>query len=139
MTEELKIEAGKFYRTRDGQKVGPAKYQDDASGQKRNWLVSGCAYRSDGTPYDTGGYNWPLDLVALWADEPASPVRTVTRREIVPGMYAGDLVEIDRNAVVSEDGVSLWLPRNHRWIATDLRAAAAIFTQLADALDEQKP
>lgn len=64
--------------------------------------------------------------------EPAndnSPIRTVTRREIVPGTY--DVVEVET------DG---WLSVKFdeaEPTASTLRSAARIFNEIADVLDEQ--
>lgn len=64
------------------------------------------------------------------ATSTSSPVRTVTRKEVVPGVY-GD-VEV---AATNEDGVSIWLPANSRYTATRLRTMIATLTEIADALD----
>jgi hypothetical protein len=57
-----------------------------------------------------------------------SPVRTVTRREIVPGGYG--CVEISRSGMVKTSG----------WIdgASTIREAARIFNEIADVLDEHE-
>lgn len=69
----LKIEAGRYYRTRDGRKVGPmepAKYSDgwyDAATR-----VTSQRWEKDGT-FIPGELSL-LDLIAEWVDEPAAPV-----------------------------------------------------------------
>ncbi len=63
----------------------------------------------------------------------ASPVKTVTRKEIVPGVYGR--VDIDD---VDEEGVYIRLPRNARWEADELRETATIFNELAGALEDGK-
>lgn len=74
-TGKLTIETGKFYRTRDGRKVGPVgpnegglqgyPWQDDSS-----W--SDC-WTADGRYYEDV-VDSVHDLIAEWADEPAAPV-----------------------------------------------------------------
>jgi hypothetical protein len=132
---------GAYGRTRDGRRVGPL-YDNRKSDDHRNyaWKCLGVEYihRSDGKD---GPYNaaWcvdgrfyettthPLDLVAEWID---SPVRIVTRREIVPGTYGtvavGD-VTTNGNAVAISVGSGHYTP-------DELDAAARVLTQLAGAL-----
>src|SRR5690606_1883497 len=83
--EVLKIEAGKYYKTRDGRKVGPY-----CKARPSNvWITE------DGNILNSRYSNGKLqlncendaDLIAEWQDETTSPIRTVTRREIVPGVY----------------------------------------------------
>lgn len=68
--DKLTIEAGKFYRTRDGRKVGPARYYGFNDGYPFEvefgyWVSdSGQAQPSSSGP----------DLVAEWVDEPAVAV-----------------------------------------------------------------
>ncbi|MBB2819039.1 UNVERIFIED_ORG: hypothetical protein GGD59_002284 [Rhizobium esperanzae] len=65
----ITIEAGKFYKTRDGRKVGPVtvdEFKIVSSPEFRNhWYDNGLSYL-DGTQSDT-------DLIAEWVDEPAAP------------------------------------------------------------------
>ncbi|MCU0803421.1 MAG: hypothetical protein MUD11_16975 [Rhodobacteraceae bacterium] len=99
----LKIEAGRFYRTRDGRKVGPmnvppkAKYWSEIvfadtkndDGGFYGWLVSGAYFENRESRED---------LIAEWTDEPA-PVREVgTLAEI--GARVGDVVECLDNTEV---------------------------------------
>jgi len=69
----MKIEAGKYYKTRDGRKVGPMA--------KTKWpkIMRGCIFlfnKSDGTHGDRDDsnpviFNDPnLDLIAEWTDNP---------------------------------------------------------------------
>lgn len=62
------------------------------------------------------------------------PVRTVTRREIVPGMYG--CVEV---LSFDKDGVTITFGPSCPYLcAEELRSAAMIFSQLAEALEDQK-
>lgn len=71
----MQIEVGKYYRTRDGRKVGPIRqYEDDteffdihdiAGTTESGWIWD-----------ETGielGKNRDIDLIAEWTDEPAQP------------------------------------------------------------------
>jgi len=77
-----------------------------------------------------GVYDANLELVKSAEDK--SPIRTVTRREIVPGQYG--YIEISD---VNNEGVSLWLPRNQRWSSEKLREAAYVLNQLAEVLEDE--
>ncbi len=81
-----------------------------------------------------GSINWgdeELELV-----EPALPVRKVTRTEVVPGTYGRiDVLETDIAACV---GVRFdYSEPFAACTAAELRAAAAVFLSLAEALEEQ--
>lgn len=122
MASKLKLEVGRCYKNAHGEKIGPiADHQ---------W--------SDGFPYHGGRgmgfYNahgiaqssQRPDLIAEWTDSPTGPVRTVTRKEIMPGDY-GDVC-VSRTGsitcVTTRDPVRI-------------RAAIATLTEIADALEEQ--
>lgn len=129
----MKLKIGGFYRTRDGRKVGPMRkphgvnerYQWDATGEHG----TGQFYKDTGEADDGHDY----DLIAEWVDEPAAqpaaPVRTVTRKEIVPGAYG-------RVHVTSaDDGVDIEANLHSDDIAS-IRAAIATLTEIADALED---
>jgi hypothetical protein len=135
----MQIEAGKFYRTRDGRKVGPISHY--STSPSKHWTAPELEgawapyWYADGQFWPEGAESKPgtegRDLVEEWAD--SGPVRTVTRKEIVPGKYG--FIEIDgANGAVQPEGISLWFPPNKRWTEMELRAAAATMTELADAL-----
>lgn len=73
----------------------------------------------------SNGYRWKESELELI---PASPIRTVSRREIVPGVYGATEVgdEFVRTTV--------WLYGDTT--ADDLREAAHLFNQLAEVLEE---
>lgn len=61
----LQIEEGKFYRTRDGFKAGPAMRHSNPS---YPWHVGNWTYTNDGRVNIRGESS--VDLVAEWTDEP---------------------------------------------------------------------
>jgi hypothetical protein len=98
----LKIEAGKYYRTRDGRKVGPM-YKSDGEWVCDNmideyipmWnLKTGVAnFTTEGPKSDYPQY----DLIAEWADEPAAPKLW---RDMTPGTQ----VQVFRDGRGWQDG-----------------------------------
>lgn len=66
----LNIQAGKFYKTRDGRKVGP--YQHVFSDIWRVGVDHSTAVYEDGTT-SRSGVEHNNDLIAEWVDEPAKP------------------------------------------------------------------
>ena len=69
----LQIEAGKYYRTLDGRKVGPMVKSSDLTRQYP-WEV-----KDNRWCWDDSGRRFPCsnepetDLIAEWTDEPAQP------------------------------------------------------------------
>jgi hypothetical protein len=125
----VKIEAGKYYKTRDGRKVGPMKYCVDYNDHpwEEDFNKSTHIWRDDGT----SGFLGDPDLIAEWPTK-TGPVRTVTRKEIVLGVYGR--VGIDR---VSDGYASMYFGGDSMLDAAELRAAAATLIEIADALDEE--
>lgn len=124
---EMKIEAGKYYKTRDGRKVGPIenrKREDAEHPFIWNWPDGrgNRIYKPDGTNYSDRND----DLISEWQDESPSPIRTVTRREIVPGSYG--VIQVHK------DGKIGMLPSVKS--ADQLREAAHILNQIAEVLEE---
>lgn len=85
----LKIEAGKYYRTRDGRKVGPMKAAKSDLYAFSGLLVGGGytkIFQSTGVHGDLYIQNEPnLDLIAEWVDEPvkaAAPVQFILRNDV---------------------------------------------------------
>lgn len=83
--------------------------------------LSGCPYVEDGD----------FRIVSRANPAETGPVRTVTRREIVPGQYGALAV-----AAVAEDSVRIEAPGYLNVAA--LRAAIATLTEIADALEDQQ-
>lgn len=125
----MQLEAGKYYKTRDGRKVGPLRVRSDG------------VFRQDNYEYIDGTFTWweggeasydkspnPHDLVSLWEE---GPIRTVTRREIVPGVYVSTKVAVGDVA----NGSKVWIDVSDNMTAEELREAAHLFNQLAEVLE----
>lgn len=99
----LTIQAGKFYKTRDGRKVGPMKR---ASGCP-NWPWAATNYhdycRDDGSTYDGVKRELQNDLVAEWEEPAAVAVATaafkVGDRVRRPGHLTGTVLGVNANDV----------------------------------------
>lgn len=64
----LRIEAGKFYKTRDGRKVGPmSKFYDDGRCYSSDNLLRGGLWKPGGTAWFDGVKDSP-DLIAEWTE-----------------------------------------------------------------------
>jgi hypothetical protein len=118
----MQIEVGKYYRTADGQKVGP---MERVIGQQLYWeakskLAQGCRTRWGAF----GGHSMvALELVAEWIDGPVI-TETITRKRIVPGAY-GKVVVCDDMTVSMHCLQSL----------VDLSDAIATLTEIRDAME----
>src|SRR5690606_20656670 len=112
----MKSEVGKYYKTLDGRKVGPITWNGENFGINFN-----STYHSDGRA--SKDQESSIDLISEWLDETPSPIRTVTRREIVPGVYGKVKVGkySDGNPMVTLD-----FPKT----AAELREAAHILNQI---------
>lgn len=140
----LKLEVGKTYRTERGDKVGPmglwndgllAEFRlfDAANIDGQYWSENGM--NCDGPGGDVPGDRF-LDLIAEWTDAPTGPVRTVTRKAIVPGTYSGGVTVVSADDLIAGCRVSIATALGHA-DAGQLRAAIATLTEIADALEEQ--
>ncbi len=74
----MQLEVGKYYKTRDGRKVGPLDFREDWGGFACE--TTGSVYCPDGSHGDACDTvrccidNRPYDdLIAEWTDEPAQP------------------------------------------------------------------
>lgn len=128
---EMKIEAGKYYKTRDGRKVGPVREQNGYLTTDRwHYAENGeCCYKGI-----SGNEKHPeFDLISDWQE---GPIRTVTRREIVAGVY-GKVFINDYDPL--ENTVSLNVKEDFGCVsfnAEELREAAHILNQIAEVLEE---
>jgi len=92
----LTIQAGRYYKTRDGRKVGPMRVEHGGGVWK--WNVSDpryidgmrSAWRADGG-FKYSGNSHPADLIAEWVDEPSVAVNDE------PKFKVGDRVVVANN------------------------------------------
>jgi len=84
----MKIEEGKFYRTRGGKKVGPMRRRERnvvsrelGPSRKWPWDAGGVSYTSRGAAFLDGGSD-SAGLVAEWVDDPA-PAEPITKRALL--------------------------------------------------------
>jgi hypothetical protein len=115
----VKLEVGKYYKTRDGRKVRPMAISRSgvigvASGECW-WMETGTKHKMRDSDHD---------IIAEWHD---FPVRTVTRKEIVPGAYGK--VRVTGGMYIHVNSMST---------AAELRAAIKTLTQIAEALEESE-
>lgn len=129
------VQEGKYYKTRDGRKVGPAYSADRKYGGQDAFEVDGphaSVHLADGT---YAGPNCPdLDLIAEWTDGPVRTVtRTVEEKQVVDGQYGVlHIKQFDNTCfLLSFDGET--------WVRMDKSgsgAAAAVLLELAGALTD---
>ena len=137
----MKIEAGKYYKTRDGQKVGPIRARTGIH-ERYKWEIAGFSSYDDGG-WDCDSSDCVQHIVAEWPDELAKetgPVRTETRKIIVPGDYDRIRVAVAGNPGFALVSFLLRDPGGRPILtagmnATEFRAASDVFLALADALD----
>lgn len=123
----LKIEAGKYYKTRDGRKVGPMRELDrkmtDYPWTDQYGGMPDQRYSDSGKEVrGRSGYA----LISEWQDEAPSPIRTVKRREIVAGNYG---------AVAITKSNKVMIPAGY-YTPEELREAAHILNQIAEVLED---
>lgn len=89
----MKIEVGKFYKTRDGEKRGPMKYD---SVFRKPWYANNECWLEDGSSADNSEH----DLIAPWTDE---------RRKTENGIHVDDLFKLME--CDASRGILTWKPR----------------------------
>ena len=90
----LKIEAGKFYKTRDGRKVGPMSVD-----VYDLWSAPGFSSKEwygNGRCYSDLSRTTPKDIIAEWIDEPAVEPKA-SNDNAGPKFKVGDRVELARS------------------------------------------
>lgn len=104
----LKIEAGRFYKTRDGRKVGPM-IEDKWHDRDYGWTVEhefnaeyGKAWRADGTFHVDRSKKHSADLIAEWIDEPVVAKPKPSNDNAQPKLKVGDLI---RHKTLKYEGV----------------------------------
>jgi hypothetical protein len=104
----MKIEEGKFYRTRDGRKVGPMTYNLKESIFPWMCESSRQTFRKDGYFCLSGDHE--LDLVAEWTEEPAAPKLW---RDMTPEEKGALLLAHHEGKVVECWNSGKWEPKGH--------------------------
>jgi len=148
----MKIEEGKYYRTRDGRKVGPMGRTDGfwtacggASGTPGHFTEDGISAFLGKLPREASRQRY--DLIAEWTDEPASkPSPFVTRRELVPGVYGRVAIPENHSSkpgkivihLADSAGGYVQYDAGMLLAADELDEAAHLFAQLAEYLRETK-
>ena len=125
---ELKLEVGKKYTDRTGNVRGPMRLIKNPAWHKftdgkLSWGQYGAAL-STGDEFDN-------DIIAIWQDATTGPVRTVTRKEIVPGVY-GDVEVVEDETY--QGGIGIYI--NATMNAARIRAAANNMLAVADAMED---
>jgi hypothetical protein len=132
----VKIEEGKFYKTRDGRKVGPMEENPDFNreagmrGETYPYYErkSGNSYTEDGiSAYDVTE-DCEDNIISEWQE---GPIREVCRRDIVPGQWG--IVTVDNRNTKTITLKIEWGSFN----SEEIREAAHLFSQLAEVLEEQ--
>jgi hypothetical protein len=132
----MNIEEGKFYRSNDGRKVGPISPAMYPNGDFRWTAPQGGPYlwQASGVYGDNRDEN--LDLVAEWLD---GPVRLVTSKVIVPGIYGRVYVGTSYDDNLRNIGITREGEGGAHFASAmrsdELRAAATVLTEIADAMD----
>ncbi|MBX5010853.1 hypothetical protein HJB67_12900 [Rhizobium lentis] len=137
----LTIEAGKFYKTRDGRKVGPAFIRDNIAtfGELNNWASA--VWADDGRHSERSDKTSKLnnDIIAEWVDEPAEqPAVAVaaSNDNAVPAKFkVGDKIRHKSlghtghvTKIVGDDHAEVFWT-NVGWGATDPFAAIELLTK----------
>ncbi|MDX0007787.1 hypothetical protein GOB40_13700 [Sinorhizobium meliloti] len=103
------IQAGKFYRTRDGRKVGPMEqFYDDGKCFESKGAMKGGLWHADGSAWFNGADDSPT-LIAEWVDEPAAApavaVAATASNDNAPKSTAGFTIPpVDEEPSVAKDG-----------------------------------
>lgn len=109
LVSTLTIEAGKFYKTRDGRKVGPAEYRDGEEYDVYRWRIDpvddsgerGHYVYTNAGKYSILGTHAHHDLIAEWIDEPdeqpAKASNDNAEPAVKPKFKVGDRVTLARS------------------------------------------
>jgi len=128
----MKIVAGKYYKTRDGRRVGPMIISYDFRGDiAKNPENSISVWAESGTRIkEIMGKEDPTDLIEEWSDKvmEQSPVREVVTRELVGGDYG--------NLTIYRGSDNDWRieMNTSRHTVAEIRDMIKVLTEVADYL-----
>jgi len=150
----MKIEEGKYYRTRDGRKVGPVTFSRNgrpwatAPGFNEHQWYTQWSVHSKYQGRASIEREDKSDLIAEWTDEPGLPSLSpfVTRRELVPGVYGRVAIPENHSSkpgkivihLADSAGGYVQYDAGMLLTADELDEAAHLFAQLAEYLRETK-
>lgn len=129
----LKLEAGKYYRTRDGRKVGPMEFHSDVGlieklGDGRIWSTNG---------EFVGSPERDVDLIAEWVDEPkkGEPAPMVLRDgKIFFEISTSGPSRVIRQLVKTKQGYGFEIARQGGYVWVDTGSTAPLTLKAADVV-----
>lgn len=135
----FKIEAGKYYRTRDGRKVGPV------ADRGRYYCANEMHYNSDGEcglegrHYPSQDWRDRHDLIAEWVDEPVKAVAPVPVQQDAPELTvklsfdAADVTNaIKTTLLTTNQGYGFEIARHGDYVWVDTGKKAPIVFKATD-------
>ena len=121
----LRIEAGKFYRTRDGRKVGPMKTwgAEEWHAPSANRPFNGGIWLTNGAPKYEGAEDSP-PLVAAWVEEATKPAPVSAQVDAItdeygPGASAKPKFKVGDRVVATADDVDITAGQEYQIIEVD--------------------
>lgn len=121
----LKLEVGKTYKRRDGVIIDIVELVEGGIIYPFR-CDRGQTYTPEGEMFGTKDPS-PYDIVSEVKPETPSPVRTVTRKEVVPGVYGNVKAYINGAGKIGAEATCL--------DKDNIREAIATLTLIADALE----
>lgn len=119
----MKIESGKYYRTRDGRKVGQVKHYEGEYYEGRLPCGQGCLWNQNGRRY--GKSFSDTDLIAEWTELTPHQARTAEMIKAMQAYVGGAEIE-SRLKLCGYKGwsnISLFGEPTWNWSASDYRIA----------------
>ena len=128
----MKIEEGKYYRTRDGRKVGPMCDSGHADCIATNGEFSGGLWNFDGSPhFPHMEEDDSPTLIAEWVDEPETG--TLAELNVKPGDVVMHEGGYDCKILERIPGVlAVWVVGEDRW-GVDVRDSCQIYSIISRA------
>lgn len=127
----ITIKSGKFYKTRDGRKVGPAFVSGRTTtfGERSNWASA--VWTDNGRQSNRSDLTseTPNDIIAEWVDEPAAQVK-VANDNSTPKFKVGDVVKFRDDYPSSVRGKRATVMNVSTWgVQVDLGVRGGISTE----------